>query len=331
MAQAPPTPAFGLPSSRRPRHRAGSTSTRRPGRRRSRERGAHRVRDARPRRRRRLSLLAYVDECASCGEPLAAGQLADGLLRCPSCEVEFDLPRAGRAAGGERPLSCAPSPSSRTRRAAGWPLTTSSRAQAVARMRGLAQSGATRLPRRADRPPNDATSCPTPPSPTTIATCCTSSIGGSSARVRPAGRCAPATPSTGRRGCARSGSRTSGAIETWAAFQIPIGLAFFMRSTITQTVVAFYPSPAGATESNWRSGMGGARGGQPGAQARDRCRGACRQPDVGSGAVRDRPDRPVLRARGADQVTVGGSPARSALQTAVPEFFAGLRARAVAQ
>ena len=37
--------------------------------------------------------------------------------------------------------------------------------------------------------------------------------------------------------------------ETWAAFQIPIGLAFFMRSTVTESVVAFYPSPAGATES----------------------------------------------------------------------------------
>jgi len=37
--------------------------------------------------------------------------------------------------------------------------------------------------------------------------------------------------------------------ETWAAFGIPIGLAFFMRSTVTGGVVAFYPSPAGATES----------------------------------------------------------------------------------
>jgi Fe-S cluster biogenesis protein NfuA/nitrite reductase/ring-hydroxylating ferredoxin subunit len=55
------------------------------------------------------ALLAYVDECASCGEPLAAGQLAGGLLRCPSCEVEFDLPRAGRAAGGE-PLQLRPVP-----------------------------------------------------------------------------------------------------------------------------------------------------------------------------------------------------------------------------
>ncbi len=37
--------------------------------------------------------------------------------------------------------------------------------------------------------------------------------------------------------------------EIWAAFQIPIGLAFLMRSTVTESVVAFYPSPAGATES----------------------------------------------------------------------------------
>ena len=36
--------------------------------------------------------------------------------------------------------------------------------------------------------------------------------------------------------------------ELWAAFQIPIGLAFFMRSTSTRTIVGLYPSPAGATE-----------------------------------------------------------------------------------
>lgn len=40
--------------------------------------------------------------------------------------------------------------------------------------------------------------------------------------------------------------------EVWAGFQIPIGLAFFMRSTVTECVVAMYPSPAGATESELR-------------------------------------------------------------------------------
>lgn len=37
--------------------------------------------------------------------------------------------------------------------------------------------------------------------------------------------------------------------ERWAALSIPIGLCFFLRSSTAGTVVAFYPSPAGATES----------------------------------------------------------------------------------
>jgi hypothetical protein len=37
--------------------------------------------------------------------------------------------------------------------------------------------------------------------------------------------------------------------DVWANFQIPIGLAFFMSSTVTACIVAMYPSPAGATES----------------------------------------------------------------------------------
>jgi hypothetical protein len=37
--------------------------------------------------------------------------------------------------------------------------------------------------------------------------------------------------------------------ELWAQFRIPIGLAFFMHSSVTDCVVAQYPSPAGATES----------------------------------------------------------------------------------
>ena len=37
--------------------------------------------------------------------------------------------------------------------------------------------------------------------------------------------------------------------DLWAQFRIPIGLAFFMHSSVTDCVVAMYPSPAGATES----------------------------------------------------------------------------------
>jgi Fe-S cluster biogenesis protein NfuA/nitrite reductase/ring-hydroxylating ferredoxin subunit len=55
------------------------------------------------------TLLAYENACAACGEPLGDAQLDRGMLRCRHCEVEFDLPHAGRAAGGE-PLQLRPIP-----------------------------------------------------------------------------------------------------------------------------------------------------------------------------------------------------------------------------
>jgi Fe-S cluster biogenesis protein NfuA/nitrite reductase/ring-hydroxylating ferredoxin subunit len=55
------------------------------------------------------SLLAYRDSCASCGGALSDGELDGHMLRCTSCLVEFDLPHAGRAAGGE-PLQLTPVP-----------------------------------------------------------------------------------------------------------------------------------------------------------------------------------------------------------------------------
>jgi Fe-S cluster biogenesis protein NfuA/nitrite reductase/ring-hydroxylating ferredoxin subunit len=55
------------------------------------------------------TLLAYVDECASCGASIGDGELSGGMLRCRACDAEFDLPRAGRAAGGE-PLQLHPVP-----------------------------------------------------------------------------------------------------------------------------------------------------------------------------------------------------------------------------
>jgi Fe-S cluster biogenesis protein NfuA/nitrite reductase/ring-hydroxylating ferredoxin subunit len=55
------------------------------------------------------ALLAHRNECASCGEPVAGADLDGSMLRCCACEVEFDLKRAGRAAGGE-PLQLTPVP-----------------------------------------------------------------------------------------------------------------------------------------------------------------------------------------------------------------------------
>jgi hypothetical protein len=40
--------------------------------------------------------------------------------------------------------------------------------------------------------------------------------------------------------------------EQWAALQLPVDLAFFFQSTPAGRVVALYPSPAGATESQLR-------------------------------------------------------------------------------
>jgi hypothetical protein len=48
--------------------------------------------------------------------------------------------------------------------------------------------------------------------------------------------------------CARLSGLELGAAQ-WDALQIPIDLAFFFYSTPAAKVVAFYPSPAGATES----------------------------------------------------------------------------------
>ena len=84
----------------------------------------------------------------------------------------------------------------------------------------------------------------------TTATCSTWSTAGSSAPARAAWRCAAAT-----RSCARPGTRTLWlddfdlSDETWASFGIPIGLAFFIDSSASGGIVALYPSPAGATES----------------------------------------------------------------------------------
>lgn len=55
------------------------------------------------------ALVAYRDECASCGEPLGAASLEGRMLGCPACGCEFDLRHAGRAAGGE-PLQLVPVP-----------------------------------------------------------------------------------------------------------------------------------------------------------------------------------------------------------------------------
>ncbi len=50
------------------------------------------------------SLLAFRDRCAACGEPIGEGRLKGGVLKCPSCERRYYLPRAGRSMDEERLL-----------------------------------------------------------------------------------------------------------------------------------------------------------------------------------------------------------------------------------
>ncbi|MGI8507320.1 MAG: DUF5947 family protein [Solirubrobacteraceae bacterium] len=119
--------------------------------------------------------------------------------------------------------------------------------------------------------------------------------------------------------------------ETWAAFQIPIGLAFFMRSTVTDGVVAFYPSPAGATESEltleaWE------------ALVRSNPELAQLETDAEALVVNRMTDPAQYAIVPIDQcyALVGliksrweGISGGSAIEEAVPQFFAAIRARSV--
>lgn len=118
--------------------------------------------------------------------------------------------------------------------------------------------------------------------------------------------------------------------ESWGAFQIPIGLAFFMRSSLTGGVVAFYPSPAGATESElsleaW--------------DALVALNPVLSQLDADAEALvvnrLAEPPQYVIAPIDDCYALVGlikskweGISGGSALQLAVPEFFAAMRARA---
>jgi hypothetical protein len=120
--------------------------------------------------------------------------------------------------------------------------------------------------------------------------------------------------------------------EVWASFQVPIGLAFFMRSSTTGGVVAFYPSPAGATESELDLGAWDAF-----VEANPRLGDL--EPD-GEALVVNRlgaapqyviaPIDDCYRLVGMIKSRWEGISGGAAIETAVPEFFDALRARAVA-
>ena len=86
----------------------------------------------------------------------------------------------------------------------------------------------------------------------------------------------------------------------WDELQIPVGMAFFLHNSAQERVIACYPSPAGATESEleleaWTAGVGGEPAGR---RAGTRRRGAAGPPgQPGAQRVPARPDRRLLPAR----------------------------------
>jgi len=119
--------------------------------------------------------------------------------------------------------------------------------------------------------------------------------------------------------------------DLWASFQIPIGLAFFMDSTVTACVVALYPSPAGATESELHfESWSRMRALNPVLEALE--------PDIEGLVVNRLSDPPAYAIAPIDRCyeltgTIKahweGISGGSAVETAVARFFSGLRAKAV--
>ena len=181
------------------------------------------------------TLLAYRNTCAKCAGALDSALLLGGTLTCAACGAGYDLPRAGRSRNGDG-LQLEPVP--------------------LLRSKGVvkvALSGAVAPPPGAEAEEHAETGhCQLCPSGLAddhrhllhlyerriVCVCetCWSMRSGDS-EYRPCGV---------RTLWLEDFELTD---DLWAALQIPIGLAFVMRSSMTNQVVALYPSPAGATES----------------------------------------------------------------------------------
>jgi Fe-S cluster biogenesis protein NfuA len=119
--------------------------------------------------------------------------------------------------------------------------------------------------------------------------------------------------------------------ETWSAFGIPIGLAFFLNSGSVGGIAALYPSPAGATESElpldaWER-----------LEAANPILGEL-EPDAEALIVNRMADPPqhaivpideCYRLIGLIKSRWSGISGGAAIESAVPEFFAELRSQAV--
>ena len=183
------------------------------------------------------------------------------MLACPSCERRYFLPRAGRSLDDER-LQLEPVPllAATGRRQGGAGGMSDALDRRVAARRAGRDGREPAAARSAARPGDGARRaavageelcdlCGKGIPPTTA----TSSISTERRILCVCESCLRAPPRRPR--AAPDGTRDRLARrlqlsdELWARFAIPIGLAFFLRSSAAGGVVALYPSPAGATES----------------------------------------------------------------------------------
>lgn len=170
------------------------------------------------------TLLAYKDFCAGCPSPLSSGLLLGGTLTCAACGRGYDLPRAGRCKTDET-LQLEPVPL--LRGADGVKVSVEAGADEKTTGCELCVSGLSDDHRHLLHLDERRILC--------VCETCWSMRSGDP-EFRPCG------------------SRTlwlddfEMPDDVWAAFDMPTGLAFLMRSSVSGSVIALYPSPAGATE-----------------------------------------------------------------------------------
>jgi hypothetical protein len=179
------------------------------------------------------TLLAYRDWCAGCPAPLSGGMLVGGTLTCTTCGRAYDLPRAGREKGGDLQLQPVPL----------------LRGGGEVKVAVPAGTGELRDGAEGHGEDGHCELCPiglaedhrhllhlTERRIVCVCETCWSLHSGDP-EFRP------------------TGGRTLWLEDfvldddAWAGFGIPIGLAFMLRSGLTDEVVTLYPSPAGVTES----------------------------------------------------------------------------------
>ena len=274
--------------------------------------------------------------CADCGGALDGGALDAGALACPGCGRSFFLPQAGRSLDDDH-LQLEPVPLLREDEAIKVALSKTldeavagrRRALMVSGLRGLARARSRRRRRRAPDAGERCDLCGRA-CPTTTGTCSTSTSGRSCASCESCWALRSGDPEF-----RPAGTRTLWLEdfelpeEIWAQFRIPIGLAFFMHSSVTELRGGALPEPGRRHRERARTSRPGAGSSAMNPvlrRPRARRRGADRQPHGRPAAVRDRADRPLLHAGRAGQGRPGrGSPAARAWSRRSTRYFAELR------